>query len=150
MSGIVKVQQNLEVQLTPVVNAVLASVMSEDQYTLNLAYNSRGKTSKVNQVFFELSKNGIPITNLTKEESGGVVQIIAMALRWSFVLLNKLNRKILILDEPVVALSTCEYNYQDRFRDILEKLVEEFGFQIIMSTHSDSLKTGNIVNLSEM
>lgn len=148
MKGIIDVQKNLEVRLTPIVNAVLAAVMTEDTYVLNLSYNARGKTSKVNEVFFQLSKNGIPISNLPKEESGGVIQIIAMALRWSFVLLNSLNRKILILDEPVVALSTCEDNYQNRFRDILEKLVDEFGFQIIMSTHSDSLKTGNIVDLS--
>lgn len=146
--GIIDVQKNLEVRLTPIVNAVLAAVMTEDTYVLNLSYNSRGKTSKVNEVFFQLSKNGIPISNLPKEESGGVIQIIAMALRWSFVLLNSLNRKILILDEPVVALSTCEDNYQNRFRNILEKLVDEFGFQIIMSTHSESLKTGNIVDLS--
>lgn len=148
MKGIIDVQKNLEVRLTPIVNAVLAAVMTEDTYVLNLSYNARGKTSKVNEVFFQLSKNGIPISNLPKEESGGVIQIIAMALRWSFVLLNSLNRKILILDEPVVALSTCEDNYQNRFRDILEKLVDEFGFQIIMSTHSDSLKTGNIIDLS--
>lgn len=145
-----EVQKNLEIRLTPIVNAVLSAVMIEDEYSLSLEYNTRGTATKLNQIKFVLTKNGIPITNLLKEESGGVLQLIAMALRWSFVLLNSTSRRILILDEPVVALSTCECDYQVKFKDILMKLVEEFTFQIIMSTHSESLKSGNLLNLSEI
>jgi DNA repair exonuclease SbcCD ATPase subunit len=72
-----------------------------------------------------------------EEEGGGVVDVISFSLRVAALLLcsPKLN-SVLVLDEPFKHLSNSTFPYRERAADFLTKLSEEYGVQILLTTHA--------------
>ena len=78
---------------------------------------------------------------------GGVLDVAAFALRLaSLVLRRPPVRKVLVLDEPAKMLSEKGGNLE-RFRDLLETLANETGFQFIIVSHNPKLEIGKVVRL---
>ena len=113
-----------------------------DSYSFCIKFErKRGKT----QANLQLQKDGNIIPDPANEDSGGVLDVAAFALRLSCLFLHKPTlKKMLALDEPFRFVSA---QYLPRVRELLEKLSREFGCQIIMVTHIEELKIGKVVRL---
>jgi len=92
-----------------------------------------------------LVRNGNEIQNVLDSDSGGVIDVASFALRLACIILRKPKlRKLLVLDEPFKFLSM---EFRSMIREMLEKLAEDFGIQIIMVTHIPDLECGKIIQL---
>ena len=136
--AIKETQQNLEVHINPIVNASLNEVLDEP-YTFSVRFSSRGKNTKTSEIRFELDKNGILLEDkLTDQVGGGVIHLIAFALRASILVLNKSVSKVLLFDEPLVALKGKDYPV--KAAELIKNLSDKLGIQIIIVSHETSLK----------
>ena len=135
------IQQKAHDQIAGVVSKCLESVFG-DVYGFKIRFErKRGRTEAV----LLLTKDGNEIEDPMDNDSGGVVDVAAFALRLSCLVLNKPPlRRILLLDEPFKFVSE---EYLERIQMLLEKLAEEFKVQIIQVTHIDELKIGKVVRL---
>lgn len=131
-------QQNLEVHINPIINASLSEVL-EEPYTFNVRFGARGKSTKTSEIWFELSKDGILLEDkLVDQVGGGVVHLIALALRASILVLNKSVSKVLIFDEPLVALRGKDYPI--KAAELIKSLSNKLNIQIIIVSHEMALK----------
>ena len=136
-----EVQETAHKQIASLVTRCLKAVF-DDPYEFKILFEEkRGKTEA--KLVFE--RNGMQVDPL-EASGGGVVDVAAFSLRLSCVLRSKNPklRKILILDEPFKNVSK---DYHQRIVNLLETLSKEKNVQIIMITHIESLKLGNIVEL---
>ncbi|HHV27297.1 ATPase [Anaerosalibacter bizertensis] len=96
---------------------------------------------KPNAEFYVITKEGKNIIKTKPELSrgGGVVDIISLALRISFLQVHKpLIQGPLILDEPAKHVSE---DFIFNVADFLKRTSEMFGRQIIMVTHNNHLSS---------
>lgn len=96
---------------------------------------------KPNAEFYVITKEGKDIIKTKPELSrgGGVVDIISLALRISFLQVHKpLIQGPLILDEPAKHVSE---DFIFNVADFLKRTSEMFGRQIIMVTHNNHLSS---------
>lgn len=76
---------------------------------------------------------------------GGVVDVIAFALRLIALTLKRPERRrLLILDEPFKFVSE---EYRERIRDLLLTLSEDLGIQMVIVTHIRELEIGHVIRL---
>lgn len=80
-----------------------------------------------------------------ESSAGGIVDVIAFALRLAALILSQPSkRRLLVLDENFKHLSS---EYRPAVRDLLELLAEELGIQFILVSHSQELQIGKIVEI---
>jgi DNA repair exonuclease SbcCD ATPase subunit len=115
---------------------VLHSVFEDDRYSFKTIFQeSRGKT----EVRFVLLKGNEEIDPL-EATGGGVVDILCFGLRiiiWS--LTQPRSRPIFVFDEPFRFLSR---DLHPKAVQMLRKMSERLGIQIIMISHSEELIEG--------
>lgn len=135
------IQQMAHKQIANVVTSCLQMVF-EDDYGFKIDFVlKRGKT----EAKLLLLKDGHEIENPIDEDSGGVLDVAAFALRVACIVLFKPpQRRLLVMDEPFKFVST---EFRDNIRMMIEKLAEDFDFQFIMITHIEALKTGKVIRL---
>ena len=94
----------------------------------------------VNLAYHRLKNLFLVKRNKTEAElyisSGGVVDVLSLALRMAFWSLDKTKRPLLLLDEPLKHLSE---DLQSRASDMLQMLSSKLGIQILMVTHEKAL-----------
>lgn len=136
------IQQKAHDQIAGVVSRCLSAVFDEP-YTFRIHFErKRGRTEA--RMIFE--RNGFEVDPLT-ESGGGVVDVAALALRLSCIMLNKPPlRRVVILDEPFKCGDEYE-TYRPRVRELLETLADELGFQFIIVTHMRELRTGTVLEV---
>lgn len=123
-----------------VVSKVLQTVFDEPYEFVMQFERKRGRT----EVVLSFMRNGHSVDPVSAS-GGGVIDVCSFALRLvSILMLGGRGRRLLVLDEPFKFLSS---NYRDRVRDMLETIVQEMGFQIIMVTHIDEFRLGTVVDL---
>lgn len=138
------VAQQLQTQahqkVAQVVSSCLRAVFN-DPYEFKIHFDQkRGKT----EARFTLERDGFEVDPLTAS-GGGVVDVAAFGLRLACLMLSKpRRRRLLILDEPFRMLSA---NYAQNAADMLEQMSAELGVQIIMVTHQDAYRIGNVVEI---
>jgi len=134
-----KLQQHAHEQISHVVTLCLQTIFGEG-YGFRIDFRQkRGKT----EAHLILLRDGDEIEDPTNEDSGGVLDVAAFALRVSALLLHKPPlRRILFMDEPFKSLSP---EYRDAVRMLLDQWSRKFNTQLVMATHMDELKSGKIV-----
>jgi len=127
------IQQRLHEKMTEVVNKCLRTVF-DDPYEFKIVFErKRGKT-EANPVF---ERDGAVFDDPKNEIGGGVIDVAALALRVSRLMLSKPRlRRILILDEPFKNIRGLEN--RKRVRKMLEKLSEELDMQIVLNVDLDA------------
>lgn len=131
----------LETNITDIANKALSCVF-EEPYELSFIMGTRGKKTQTNTVKIELKKNGVCLSkNLTESCEGGVLAVLSIILRVAFLMLKSESRRILLLDEVLSAVSRVPDENDDtnsnlkRATQLIEKLSEVFGLQIILVSH---------------
>lgn len=138
-----EIQQKAHRKISGVVSRCLETVfVGKDIYGLKIHFDrKRGRT----EARIVLVKNGHEIDDPKNADSGGVIDVAALALRASCIVLAKPNvRRLITLDEPFKFVDEI---YRMNVRLLLEGLAEEFKFQFLMVTHIEQLKIGKIIEL---
>jgi len=135
-------QANLEEHISSVCSIALESIF-EDPYEFKLAYEIKRNRTEARLV---LIKDGEEIEPM-HGAGGGVVDIVAFALRIALLLLSN-NSKVIILDEPFRFLSK---DLQPKAGIMLSQLSENLGIQFIMVTHNEAFveKADTVIEVSQ-
>lgn len=136
-----EIQNQVHSRISSLVTRCLEIVM-DDPYTFEIEFvEKRGKT-EANLLFARNGEQFSPVHST----GGGAIDIASFALRLACLSLSKKKlERVLIMDEPFRFVSE---NLRPRVQQMLEMLSEDLGFQIIMVTHMNDLKFGNIVQIS--
>ena len=136
-------QQQCEKTIANLVTRCLQAIFPENKYTFALVFEQKREQTEARCVLRDDAGNEYdPVTAC----GGGVVSIICFALRLATLMLRvPQSNKLLVLDEPFIALSK---EHRGRLVGLLELLAEETGFQFIIVTHMPELtSTGNVIEL---
>lgn len=135
------VQQQAHARIAAVVTRCLKAVFGEDAYEFRIDFaQKRGKTEA--RLLFV--RDGVDV-DPTTAAGGGCVDVAAFALRLACLVLSlPRRRKLLVLDEPFKWVSK---DYRPAVRELLLKLSEELGVQIVMVTHMPDLMVGNVIEI---
>lgn len=134
-------QKRAHEQITRIVTRAIQFVFGAGyQFRINFE-RKRGKT----HAKMVIVRRGHEIDPL-ESESGGIVDVAAMALRLSCLsLATPKRRKLVVLDEPLKNVHGVEY--QRRTVQLIESLSEELGFQIIIVTGLEWLRLGKVIHV---
>ena len=117
------------------------SAVFDQPYEFQILFESKRGRTEAQLVFVRDGEQIDPMT----ASGGGVVDVAAFALRLACLFLQKpAVRKVLILDEPFRFVSA---EFIPRVRDLLETLCAEMGLQIIMVTHIEGLRMGEVIEI---
>lgn len=135
-------QMQAKASLEQFVTRCLADIFPENRYRFQLAYERKRDQSEVRFVLVDGEGNQY---DPLKSNGGGVVDIIAFALRLATLVLSMPRpAQVLILDEPFRFLSA---EHRGRVAALLDTLASELGFQFLMVTHIPELARGNVMEL---
>jgi DNA repair exonuclease SbcCD ATPase subunit len=125
-------QEQVQFFIEDIAQEAINSIFGQDTYIFRAEFvMRRGKTEC--DFFLMEGENRIQPMEAT---GGGVVDIIAFALRAALWSLDKTHRNVLILDEPFRFLSR---DLHEQAGDMLRTLSQRLGLQIIMVSHSGEL-----------
>jgi len=136
-------QQQCEKTIADLVTRCLQAIFPENKYTFALVFERKREQTEARCVLRDDDGNEYdPVTAC----GGGVVSIICFALRLATLILRVPQaRKLLVLDEPFIALSK---EHRGRLVGLLESLATETGFQFIIVTHMPELAAiENVIEL---
>ena len=136
------VQQQAHDKIAGVVDRCLKTVFDDSDYGFKINFEKkRGRT----EAKLILLNRGHEVDDPLEADSGGVLDVAALALRLSCLILNKpALRRVLVLDEPFKNVSP---NYRDNIRMLLEGLAKDFKIQFILVTHDKIHHCGTVFNL---
>ena len=136
------IQQQVHASLASVVTSCLHLVFTDDIYNFKIKFVSkRGRT----EAYLVLVKNGHPVENPTEEDSGGVINVAAFALRIACIAATTPKlRKFVCLDEPFHHVSK---RYRPAVRKVIEWLAKVFNMQFLIVTHESEYMIGRILEL---
>jgi len=135
------VQQQAHEKISNVVTKCLEAVFGED-YGFKINFErKRGRT----EAKLILLKGGHEIDEPLNADSGGVVDVGALALRLSGIVLSKPALKhVILMDEPFRNLDTTN---RRNMRLLLEELANNFKVQFIIVTHEVEFQTGKMIRI---
>jgi len=137
-----KIQQEAHHQIAAVVTKGLQTIF-DDTYIFKILFEKkRGRTEAT--LIFE--KDGLELDPLTAS-GGGVVDVAAFCLRVACLILSRpALSPVMVLDEPFKNVSKAN-DYLDKIPILLEQLCEDLDLYIIMVTHIEELKVGNVIEI---
>jgi DNA repair exonuclease SbcCD ATPase subunit len=125
-------QQQLEYHLSSVTSMAMEYVF-DDPYELSVAFTQRRNKTEVDVLF----RKGEELVNPITACGGGAVDIAALSLQISILLMSKNTNRILFLDEPLKWLKGKDY--PERGAEILKEISSKLGIQILMVSHDPTL-----------
>lgn len=137
-----EIQEQAHAQISAVVSMCLEAIF-DDPYQFEIVFEKkRGKT----EATLTLLRDGNRLDPMSAT-GGGVKDTISMALRLARIAMQSpQRRRVLFLDEPWSSLKPIEL-YGPRICELMERLTSELDFQIIQTTHIDSLRIGKIIEI---
>jgi DNA repair exonuclease SbcCD ATPase subunit len=136
------VQQKVHQRISSIVTRCLNAVF-DDPYEFKIRFErKRGKT-EATMVFV---RDGNELDDPINSIGGGVIDIASLGLRLACILFTKpkLDR-VLILDEPYKNVRGDEY--KRRTKDMLLRLADDLGLQIIINTDIKEYQIGKVIEL---
>lgn len=135
------VQTQAHARIADIVSKCLRAVFGPEAYGFRIDFDrKRGKT-EARMAFVRNGKDVDPVG----AAGGGVLQVAAFGLRVAaLVLATPRRRRLLVLDEPLAQLSA---EYVPNVAALIETLAEELSFQVILSTHSQGLRVGKVIEI---
>jgi len=134
-------QQDVHARISGLVTTCLETVFG-DEYQFRILFEEKRNRTEAKLI---LIKDGHEIHDPLNEDSGGVADVAALALRVTSILMSKPHvRPLIVLDEPFKFVSA---EYRPILATMLEKLAEDLGIQIIMVTHDTEYQIGKVVHL---
>lgn len=136
------VQEAAHEKIALIVTRCLRAVFGDDSYSFVIGFErKRGRT----EAKLTLKRGEMVLENPLGECGGGVIDVCSFALRLACLLSSHSHpRKLLVLDEPLRMLSKT---YRPRARKLIEMLAAELGVQIILVTHCEELRCGEVIEL---
>jgi len=127
------VQQMAHHSISRSVTKCLESIF-DDPYEFHVRFDrKRGKT----EAHLILTRDGVECEDPLSQVGGGVIDVCSLALRISCILLSKPSRRrLLVLDEPFK--NVRGRSNKKRFRDLLQQVADELGFQFILSVDAEA------------
>lgn len=136
------IQEQAHARIAEVVTTCLHTVFGEDSYEFRIKFVQKRGRTEAQLVFL---RDGNEIDNPIEEDSGGVVQIAAFALRLSCLMLSRPRpRRLLILDEPFPHVSA---QYRPAVRQMMKQLADDFDMQFLIVTHEPQYMMGKVISL---
>jgi len=125
-------QKQLEFHINDLVTMAL-SIVFDDPYELAVRFEERRGKTEADLLFLR----GGELIDPMGESGGGAVDVAAFALRVAMWVLQKpRTRNTFILDEPFRFVSR---DIQPKASEMLRRISEQLGIQIIMVSHSEDL-----------
>lgn len=137
------IQQQAHKRIASVVTRCLKTVFGDDGYDFSIIFEQKRGRTEARLVFIREGQEIEP----TEAAGGGVVDVAALALRLSCLILSQpRKRRLLVLDEPLKMLSL---DYIPVVRNMLMTLAKEMNVQFVIVTHCQGLQVGKIIRLGE-
>jgi DNA repair exonuclease SbcCD ATPase subunit len=120
-------QENLSWKISGLVSLAMDAIFPDDDYEFSFTFTPRrGRTEA--DIFLRDSK-GNPIKPFDAD-GGGLINVVAFALRVSLWSLKRNTRPVLLLDEPFMFLHSRDAH--TRVSELLKTISEKLKLQIIM------------------
>ena len=134
-------QQAASGSVAAVVTTCLRAVFGDAAYGFRIEMaEKRGRT----EAELYLTRDGADFDPLSAA-GGGVVSVVAFALRLADVVLGRpAKRRLIVADEPFANLSR---GYAAAVAALLERLAAELDLQIVLVTHTPALACGKVIDL---
>ncbi len=127
-------QEKIRVHLNSLVTKALQTVYPEDIHFFDLKFVSeRNQTS----VYPTLIKDGNELDPL--DNSGGMAEIIAFALRIALITIGKKPKKI-VMDEPCTGVSGMRIPLVQEF---ISEIGKDLGIQVLITSHIPGFTSDN-------
>jgi len=141
-----EMQQQVHTRISVIVTRCLAAVFKDNPYEFAIDFDcKRGKT-EARLLFL---RDGMILDDPVEEVGGGVIDVAALALRLSCILLSRpRRRRLLVLDEPLKNVRGKQN--RKNVRALLEALAEEMGLQIVLNVDGDSYPEFMLGTILEM
>ncbi len=135
------VQQQAHERIEGVVSKCLEAVFG-DTYGFKIHFErKRGRT----EAKLVLLKDGHEIEDVLNSDSGGVIDVAALALRLACIVLSKpALKRIIIMDEP---FRNLDLQNREKIRILLEELSMDFKVQFIIVTHELAFQIGKVIKI---
>jgi len=128
-----KTQEEIQYHICSIVNLALLGVFEED-YEFEVIFETKRSQTEAS---FQLRKGNV-VVDPYKASGGGVVDIIAFALRISLWTLNtQRTRNTLVFDEPFRFVAA---DRQTKVAEMIHQISEKLNLQLIIVTHEKELK----------
>lgn len=135
------IQQQAHERIEGVVSKCLESVFG-DSYGFKIEFERKRGRTQANLI---LLKDGHEIEDVLNADSGGGIDVAALALRLSNIVLAKpALKRVIIMDEP---FRNLDLNNRESMRYLLEELATDFKVQFIIVTHERAFQTGKVIKL---
>ena len=137
-----EIQRKVHEKLSGVVRSCL-KVVFEDPYDFRIEWDKKRGKTEARLVF---SRDGADYDDPLNEIGGGVIDVAALAFRVFVLVASRPKlRRLLILDEAFKNIRGARN--RNRTKRMLENLVEEMGFQFVLSTDVEAFRTGTVVEV---
>jgi energy-coupling factor transporter ATP-binding protein EcfA2 len=135
------IQETAHKRIEGVVSKCLEAVFG-DAYGFRINFERKRGRTEANLV---LLKDGHEIEDPMNADSGGVVDVAALALRLACIVLAKpALKRVIIMDEP---FRNLDMQNRESMRMLLEELSEDFKVQFILVTHEVQFHAGKVIKI---
>lgn len=131
-----KTQQRLSYHISSFITSALESIWGEDSYTFTLNFIEKRNKTEV-EMLLHTNEGDIDLKDLNSiRVGGGILDIVALALRIALWSLQVHPKKIMILDQP---LSNVDQNYLPKAGKLIKELSDKLDIQFIIINHNPAL-----------
>lgn len=129
-------QNRLSFHISNFISSALQSIWGEDAYTFTLEFIEKRNKTEV-QMLLHTKEGTVSLENLNSiAVGGGVLDVVALALRIALWSLQAHHQHIMILDQP---LSNLDQNYLPKAGELITELSNSLGIQFIIINHNPAL-----------
>lgn len=126
-------QENLSWKISGLVSLAMEAIFPDDSYEFSLKFTQRRNRTEADIFLCDTKGNQIRPFDA---DGGGLVNVVAFALRIAIWSLTKASRPTIILDEPFQFLHSREAHA--RVSELLKTISEKLKLQIIMITGEET------------